>query len=142
VNGKILLGVVFLNEEAGGGIELLGIRLFVYGDFPDRSEALFLRFPVMVSHGPRLWFFLPEPSLAVDQVDLLEVQHKLVIPYGHDQVVGLGGAADQAAVGNLLDAVALGAGHGVYFPAKIEVDAMICQKSESRPFTVNMPDEL
>jgi hypothetical protein len=57
VNGKILLGVVFLAEAAGGGIELLGIRLFVYGDFPDRSEALFLRSPVMVSHGPRLWFF-------------------------------------------------------------------------------------
>jgi hypothetical protein len=112
--------------------------------FPIEVKPCFLRSAVMVmvSHGPLLLFFLPEPSLAVDQVDLLEVQHKLVIPHGHDQVVGLGGAADQAAVGNLLDAVALGAGHGVYFPAKIEVDAMICQKSESRPFTVNMPDEL
>ena len=43
----------------------------------------------------------------------------------YDQVVGLGGATDQSPVGDLLDTVALGAGHGVYLTAKIEVDAML-----------------
>ena len=37
----------------------------------------------------------------------------------YDQVVGLCGATDETAVGDLLDAVALGAGDGMHLPAKI-----------------------
>ena len=124
---QALLGVVFLDEEAGGGLELLGVRLFIYGDFPDRGKALLLAF---CGDGdgvpwPLALVFLPEPPLAVDQVDLLKVEHELVLMDRYKQVVGLGGASDQSTVGNLLDTVPLGAGHGVHLPAEIKVDAML-----------------
>ena len=57
---------------------------------------------------------LPEPPLAIDQVDLLEVELELVLMDRYKQVVGLGSATDQSAMGDLLDAVALGAGHGMH----------------------------
>ena len=68
---------------------------------------------------------MPEPSLAIDQIDLLYIQIKPVLVQGHNHVVGLRGATDQAPVGDLLDAVVLGAGYGVHFPAKVKVDAML-----------------
>lgn len=127
---QVLFWVVFLGEKAGGGLELLGVRLFVYGDLPDRGKTPLLAFP---GNGYRVpWplalVFLPEPSLAVDQVDLLEVQLELILMHGHKQVVGLGRAPDQTTVGDLLDTVAPGAGHGMHLPAKIKVDAMFGHK--------------
>ena len=123
----MICGVVFLDEETLGGFELFGVRIFVYNDLTDRGET-----PLFAFRGdgdgvpwPLALVLLPEPSLAVDQIDLLEVQFELVIMHGHKQVVGLGGATDQAAVSDLLDSVALGAGHGMYLPAKIEVDAVL-----------------
>ena len=44
MNGKVLLGVVFLDEEAGGGLELLCVRIFVYDDLTDRGETPLLPF--------------------------------------------------------------------------------------------------
>ena len=123
----MICGVVFLDEETLGGFELFGVRIFVYNDLTDRGET-----PLFAFRGdgdgvpwPLALVLLPEPSLAVDQIDLLEVQFELAIMHGHKQVVGLGGATDQAAVGNLLDTVALGAGHGVHLPAKVEVDVVL-----------------
>ena len=116
---QALLGVVFFIEKTGGYIELFGVRLLVNGDFPDRGKALFFAF---CGDGdgvpwPLALVFLPEPPLAIDQVDLLEVQFELVLMDRYKQVVGLGRAADQATVGDLLDTVPLGAGHGVHLPA-------------------------
>ena len=123
----MICGVVFLDEETLGGFELFGVRIFVYNDFSDRDET-----PLFAFRGdgdgvpwPLALVLLPEPSLAVDQVDLLEVQLKLVLMDLNDHVVGLCGASDEAAVGDLLDAVALGAGHGVHLPAQIEVDVVL-----------------
>jgi hypothetical protein len=62
VSGKILLRVVFLDEEAGGGLERLGVRPFVYADFADRGEAPFLRSSIMIPHD------LPE--VRVDDIRL------------------------------------------------------------------------
>ena len=117
------------------------------GDLPDRGEA-----PLLALRGdgdgiPRALalVLLPEPALAVDQVDLLNVEFEPVLANGNKQVVGLGGASDETSMGDLLDAVALGAGDGMHFSAKVEVDAMLDHgfpKIESRPCTVNMPDEL
>ena len=124
---QALLGVVFFIEKTGGCIELFGVLLLVNGDFPDRGEALFFAF---CGDGdgvpwPLALVFLPEPPLAVDQVDLLKVEHELVLMDRYKQVVGLGGAPDQSAVSDLLDAVVPGAGDGVHFTAKIEVDSML-----------------
>ncbi len=60
----MICGVVFLDEEAGGGLELLGILLFVYGDFPDRSEALFFSFHGDGNGVPRsaALVLLPKPN--------------------------------------------------------------------------------
>ena len=123
----MICGVVFLDEETLGGFELFGVRIFVYNDLTDRGET-----PLFAFRGdgdgvpwPLALVLLPEPSLAVDQVNLLEVQLEPVILHGHDQVVGLGGAANQAAMSDLLDTVALGAGHGVHLTTKIKVDSML-----------------
>ena len=118
---QVLPGVVCLDKEAGGGFELLEGLLLFYCDFPDRGEPPFFAFR---GDGdgvpwPLALVLLPEASFAVDQVDLLEVELELVLMHGHKQVVGLGGATDQSPVGDLLDTVALGAGHGVYLTAKV-----------------------
>ena len=58
------------------GFELFGTGLFVYDDFTDRGEALFFSF-WSDSYGiPRALAFvpLPEPALAVDQIDFLDIE--------------------------------------------------------------------
>ena len=123
----MICGVVFLDEETLGGFELFGVRIFVYNDLTDRGETPLFAFRGDGDGIPRsaALVLLPEPPLAIDQVDLLEVQLEPVFSHRHDHVVGLGGASDQSTVGDLLDTVALGAGHGMHFTAKIEVDAML-----------------
>lgn len=41
---EILLGIVFLDEEDCGGLELPGLLFFAYDDFADRGEAPFPAF--------------------------------------------------------------------------------------------------
>ena len=124
---QVLFWVVILDEESSRGFKLLGTRAFVNDDFAYRAETPLLAFRGNGNGIPRstTLVLLPEASLAIDQVDLLEVQLESVPVHRNDHVVGLGGASDQSPVGNLLDTVALGASHSVHFTAKIEVDSML-----------------
>jgi hypothetical protein len=124
---QVLFWVIILDEESSRGFKLLGTRAFVNDDFAYRAETPLLAFRGNGNGIPRstTLVLLPEASLAIDQVDLLEVEHELVLMDRYKQVVGLGGAPDQSAVSDLLDAGVPGAGDGVHFTAKIEVDSML-----------------
>ena len=68
---------------------------------------------------------LPEAPLSIDEIDLLEGDFKAALFHRHEHVVRFVGAAEQAAVGDLLNAVLLLAGDRVDFAAEVEVDIIL-----------------
>ena len=68
-----MIFLLLLDEEAGLGFELFGTGLFVYDDCTDRGEAPLLAFCGDGDGIPRplALVLLPEPALAVDQIDFL-----------------------------------------------------------------------
>ena len=94
---------------------------------PDGGESLLL---ALIGDGDRIpgtqfLFLLLEATLSVDEIDLLEGDFEAVLFHRYEHVVRFVGAAEQAAVGDLLNAVLLLTGDCVDFAAEVEVDLIL-----------------